>query len=139
MAETSLKNFPRAAKSRSRALFLALGDDLDQKRRHQQKTVKIRLFGLKPLLEFLLGALGPLLSIYFWLKPLLEFFQEPSRALLDYFFSVQEASKSGPRALQEATGRLSRFLTPPGTLRERFWTHFGFIFGPNLDQFGDYF
>ena len=59
------------------------------------------------------------------LKPFLEFSQEPSKALLEYFFSAREPSKSAPRALQEVKGRPNRFLTPPGSLQEPFWLHFG--------------
>ena len=72
-------------------------------------------------------AQEPLLTTLFWLKAVLVFFQEPPRALLDEFFSVQEASKRLPRGLQEAKGRLNRFWRPPGGLQDRFGSDFGAI------------
>ena len=65
LAETSLRISARAAKSRSGALFLALGARKFEKRRCCRSIVKHMGFGLKPLLEFLLGALGPLLDTLF--------------------------------------------------------------------------
>ena len=86
-------------------------------------------FGL--LLGSLLGALwAPRV-----LKPLLEFSQEPSKALLEYFFSAREPSKSAPRALQEAKGRPNRFLTHPGGLQEPFLAHFGPHLGSIFEHF----
>ena len=86
-------------------------------------------FGL--VLGSLLGALWAPRA----LKPLLEFSQEPSKALLEYFFSAREPSKSAPRALQEAKGRPNRFLTPPGGLQEPFRAHFGAISGSIFEHF----
>ena len=86
-------------------------------------------FGL--VLGSLLGALWAPRA----LKPLLEFSQEPSKALLEYFFSAREPSKSAPRTLHEAKGRPNRFLTQPGGLQEPFRAHFG----PHLASIFEYF
>ena len=77
-----------------------------------------------------MGALGPVLILHFWLKPVLIFLFGRPRAVPYTFFSAPEASKSAPRGLQEAKGRLNRFLSPPSGLQERFWTHFGAILEP---------
>ena len=86
---------------------------------------------LKPVLEFLLERPRAVQDTFFWLKNVLEIFQEPPRADQDTFFSAPEASKRPPRGLQEAKGRLNRFLDSPSGLQQRSGSHFG----PILESF----
>ena len=87
------------------------------------------------LLGSVLGVLWPSRP----LKSLLEFFLERSRAAREHFFPALEASKSRPRRLQEAS-RLPRQLQElSNKLQDRFWSHFGAIWGAILELSGSHF
>ena len=68
-----------------------------------------------------------------WLKPLLEFLLERSRAAQEHFFPALEASKSSPRALQDAS-RLPRGLQELSKSSPR---GFRIDFGAILEAFGE--
>ena len=87
-------------------------------------------FGLKPVSKSLLDALGPLLAIFGGLKPVLKLFLGPTRALQSEFFGARDASKSVPRALQEAKVAKIIFWTPSGGSQAPFWTHFVTVLEP---------
>ena len=132
-AETSLRFSPRASRSPLVLLFFGLGGEKVEKWQHHEHIVKHSGFGLKPVLESLLGGLGALSTTLFNAKPRLEIVLEPSWALLHYFFLAQVASRGPPRGLQEPKMAQDSSKRVPRQLQGPFWDPFWTNVGTILD------
>ena len=122
----------------SRPLFFAPGAEKMKKCRCSEKTVKTKGFGLKQVSEGALYRPRAAPKHFRRAETCLESFlgaaKSRSRVLFSGSGGLQERSRSSPRGLRGPKPLQEPSKRPPGGHLEPFWSRFGAILEPFLEQ-----